>query len=222
MKRLVVGFLILAAAAPSHGAQKDAVSYVNPLIGTQRSSIGYGGTMPFVTAPFGMTSWTAQTRQNKISVTSYNYDDTTVSGFIGTHQPAIWMGDYGYVTLVPEIGELKTTPDARKLPYDHKTEETHPDYYSVLLDGGEGGSIRVEMTGTERCAMLRFTFPNEQAAASWLKPPGRELRAPLRLTPTPMKSLDITQTAWMRILVHWHSRTSRVTSSCSSNTRLRR
>ena len=161
MKRLVVGFLMLAVAAPSHGAEKDAVSHVNPLIGTQRSSIGYGGTMPFVTAPFGMTSWTAQTRQNKISVTSYNYDDTTVSGFIGTHQPAIWMGDYGYVTLVPEIGELKTTSDARKLPYDHKTEEAHPDYYSVLLDAGEGGSIRAELTGTERCAMLRFTFPKK-------------------------------------------------------------
>jgi putative alpha-1,2-mannosidase len=41
--------------------------------------------MPFVTTPFGMTSWTPQTRQNKISVTSYNYDDTTISGFIGTH-----------------------------------------------------------------------------------------------------------------------------------------
>jgi putative alpha-1,2-mannosidase len=34
--------------------------------------------MPFVTTPFGMTSWTPQTRQNKISVTSYNYDDTTI------------------------------------------------------------------------------------------------------------------------------------------------
>jgi predicted alpha-1,2-mannosidase len=115
--------------------------------------------MPFVTAPFGMTSWTPQTRQNKISVTSYNYDDPTISGFIGTHQPAIWMGDYGYVTLVPEIGELKTTPDSRRLTYSHKTEEAHPDYYSVALDAGEHRIIRAELTGTERCAMMRFSFP---------------------------------------------------------------
>jgi len=56
-----------------------------------------------------MTSWTAQTRQNKISVTSYAYKDTAITGFIGTHQPAIWMGDFGYVSLMPEVDEIKTT-----------------------------------------------------------------------------------------------------------------
>src|SRR5437899_9589033 len=103
MNRFAVCLVMLIAAQFS-AAQNDAVSHVNPLIGTQRSALGYGGTMPFVTTPFGMTSWTPQTRQNKISVTSYNYDDTTISGFIGTHQPAIWMGDYGYVTVIPQVG----------------------------------------------------------------------------------------------------------------------
>jgi putative alpha-1,2-mannosidase len=51
--------------------------------------------MPFVSPPFAMTNWTPQTRQNKISITSYEYDDAAITGFIGTHQPAIWMGDYG-------------------------------------------------------------------------------------------------------------------------------
>ena len=117
-------------------AKNDSVPYVNPLVGSQSSTIGYGGTMPFVTTPFGMTDWTPQTRQNKISVTSYNYDDTTISGFIGTHQPAIWMGDYGYVTIVPQIGTLRTTPDSRKLSYSHGSEIARPDYYRVLLDAG--------------------------------------------------------------------------------------
>jgi predicted alpha-1,2-mannosidase len=159
MKKLVVGLVLAAGAVSSRGAQKDAVSYVNTLIGTQRSAIGYGGTMPFVTTPFGMTSWTPQTRQNKISVTSYNYDDTTISGFIGTHQPAIWMGDYGYVTLMPQIGELKITPAERRLPYDHKTEHAHPEYYSVVMDAGANRIIQAEVTGTERCGMFRFVFP---------------------------------------------------------------
>src|ERR1700736_3723170 len=140
-------------------AERDAVSYVNPLIGTQKSAIGYGGTMPFVTPPFGMTNWTAQTRQNKISVVSYNYDDKTISGFIGTHQPAIWMGDYGYVTLMPEIGELKTSPEDRKMAFRHEDEVAHPEYYSVAMDAGGGKQIRSEMTATERCGYLRFTFP---------------------------------------------------------------
>ncbi|WP_213807757.1 GH92 family glycosyl hydrolase [Granulicella sp. dw_53] len=138
---------------------RDAASYVNPLIGTQKSTIGYGGTMPFVSPPFGMTNWTPQTRQNKISITSYNYDDPTISGFMGTHQPAIWMGDYGYVTLMPQTGVLRTTPDSRKLPYQHSTEVARPDYYGVSLDAGGGRTIRAEMTATERCAMLRFRFP---------------------------------------------------------------
>src|SRR5580698_10503866 len=160
MYRFAVGLLILTVGSFScYAAPNDAVSYVNPLVGTERSSIGYGGTMPFVTTPFGMTDWTPQTRQNKISVVSYNYDDTTISGFIGTHQPAIWMGDYGYVTIVPQIGTLRTTPDSRKLSYSHRSEIARPDYYRVLLDAGSDGKIQAEMTATERCSMLRFTFP---------------------------------------------------------------
>ena len=140
-------------------AQQDAVSRVNPYIGTGEGKIGYGGTMPFVSTPFGMTDWTAQTRQNKISVVSYKYEDKTISGFIGTHQPAIWMGDYGYVTLMPEIGALKATPEERKLAYKHADETVRPDYYSVSLDAGDAQRIRTEMTATEHCGFLRFTFP---------------------------------------------------------------
>ena len=158
--------IVLLAMGTATGlmAQNDAVSFVNPLIGTQKSAIGYGGTMPFVTPPFGMTNWTPQTRQNKISITSYNYDDTAISGFIGTHQPAIWMGDYGYVTVIPQVGELRTTPESRKLLYSHGSETARPDYYRVSLDAGSAGKIQAEMTATERCAFFRFIFPNAAPA----------------------------------------------------------
>ena len=92
--------------------------------------------MPFVTTPFGMTNWTAQTRENRISVSSYAFEDDTISGFIGTHQPAIWMGDYGYVTLTPEVDSVKIAPDARKLKFRRGDEVTTPYYYSVLMDAG--------------------------------------------------------------------------------------
>ena len=160
MTRFAALFLLSAGLLSSLSAQQDSVSYADPLIGTQRSAIGYGGTMPFVTTPFGMTNWTPQTRQNKISVVSYNFDDKTISGFIGTHQPAIWMGDYGYVTIIPQLGELRTTPESRKLPYSHESETARPDYYRVSLDAGAAGQIKAEMTATERCAIFRFTFPN--------------------------------------------------------------
>ena len=125
MNRFAVGLIVLTVCPfSSLAAETDAASSVNTLIGTQRSALGYGGTMPFVTPPFGMTNWTPQTRQNKISITSYNYDDTTISGFIGTHQPAIWMGDYGYVTVIPQVGELRTTPESRKLALQPWPRET--------------------------------------------------------------------------------------------------
>jgi predicted alpha-1,2-mannosidase len=144
--------------------ETDPASWVNSYIGTGSGPIGYGGTMPFVTPPFGMTDWTPQTRQNKISVTSYKYEDTAISGFIGTHQPAIWMGDYGYVTVMPEIGELKTSPDARKLAFTHADEVVSPDYYSVWMQTPKGQRIRAEMTATSRCSYLRFTFPAGEIA----------------------------------------------------------
>jgi predicted alpha-1,2-mannosidase len=146
-------------ARAQDAAAEDAVSQVNPLIGTGSGKIGYGGTMPFVTPPFGMINWTPQTRQNKLGVVSYKYEDTTISGFMGTHQPAIWMGDYGYITIMPEIGDLKTTPEARKLSYKHADEVARPDYYSVKMDAGESHQIAAEVTATERCAYMRFTFP---------------------------------------------------------------
>jgi predicted alpha-1,2-mannosidase len=165
MHRLVVALLIasLSSAIPVV-AQRDAASYVNPLLGTQRGPIGYGGTMPFVAAPFGMTDWTAQTRQNKISITSYNYDDTTISGFIGTHQPAIWMGDYGYVTLIPQVGSLRTTPKDRAMSFHHSSEKSQPDSYAVTLDPDTPNSIAAELTASERCALLRFRFPSHGTA----------------------------------------------------------
>ena len=156
MPRLLV---CLFSAAALLAAGRDPVAEVNPLIGTQKSKIGYGGTMPFVSPPFAMTNWTPQTRQNKISVTSYEYDDKTITGFIGTHQPAIWMGDYGYITLMPQVGGLQTAPEARGLAFSHADETASPDYYAVSLRTAEGARIRAELTATERCAFLRFRFP---------------------------------------------------------------
>jgi putative alpha-1,2-mannosidase len=135
-------------------AEKGSVDQVNVLVGSGSGTISYGGIMPFVAPPFGMTDWTPQTRQNKISVTSYQYGDTTISGFMGTHQPAIWMGDYGYVTLMPEVDRIKTSPDERKLAFSHADEVARPDYYSVSMQAGASRRIRTEMTATDHCAYM--------------------------------------------------------------------
>ena len=129
----MIPVLFSAGIVPCDAA--DAVAWVNPYIGTGAGPIGYGGMMPFVTPPFGMTTWTPQTRQNKISGVSYNYEDKKITGFIGTHQAAIWMGDYGYVTVIPQTGTLHTDPASRGQDFQHADEVVHPDYYSVFTTG---------------------------------------------------------------------------------------
>ncbi|MBS1820918.1 MAG: GH92 family glycosyl hydrolase [Acidobacteria bacterium] len=155
--------LAVAASALAAPPPKGNIDEVNTYIGTGSGPIGYGGTMPFVTPPFGMINWTPQTRQNKLSVVSYKYEDANIQGFMGTHQPAIWMGDYGYITLVPQVGSLATTPEARQMAFKHADEITRPDYYSVWMTAKDGSRIRAEMTATERCSYMRFTFPKGAA-----------------------------------------------------------
>ena len=144
----------------------EPVDLVNMYIGTDgHSRTEYGGTMPFIEPPFAMTSWTPQTRQNRISVTSYAYKDSAITGFIGTHQPAIWMGDFGYVTLMPEVDTIRTAPEARQLPFRHSDETATPYYYSVTMDAGLSRNLKTEITATEHCAILQFTYPKNACSS---------------------------------------------------------
>jgi len=158
MSCIAAGLLLLASASTAE--TRDPVDWVNPYIGTGGTEAGaeYGGTMPLVGTPFGMTNWTPQTRQNRISVSSYAYEDQWITGFIGTHQPAVWMGDYGYVTLMPQMGGLQPSPEYRRLRFSHADETVTPYYYSVRM-GPDGKRIHAEMTATDHAGYLRFTFP---------------------------------------------------------------
>jgi len=162
---LFLGMAVAHAAGVPLAGASTPVDWVDPHIGTAGSGSEYGGTMPLVTTPFGMTNWTAQTRQDRISVTSYNDADTHIQGFIGTHQAAIWMGDYGYVTLMPEIGPIKYAPEARQLPFSHRDETATPYDYAVTMDAGHGQRIRAEVTATDHDGYLRFDFPRHAQAS---------------------------------------------------------
>ena len=142
--------------------EKLAVDYVNPLIGS--SALGFadgldgGGTMPCVGTPFAMTNFVAQTRENKISEMPYVYEDNTIQGFMATHQPTVWMGDYGYVSLMPQVGQLKFLPKDRAMPFSHDDEVSGPHYYSVIM-GENDQKIKGEIAAASRAGMFQFTFP---------------------------------------------------------------
>jgi predicted alpha-1,2-mannosidase len=140
---------------------QEPIDEVNPMIGTTGPSVyDYGGMIPGVAVPFGMTHWTAMTRENKISACPYNYKDATIRGFLGTHQPAIWMGDYGYVSLMPLAGALSTSG---RLPYRHQDEVSAPNYYAVKMDDA-GRPLKAELTATTRAGFLKFTFPASETS----------------------------------------------------------
>lgn len=158
-KVFVMAMAVMALAAGA--AKKTPVDYVNPLIATAQK--GEGGSAPFVGQPFMMTNFLPQTRENKMGSMAYLHDDTQFMGFLASHQPTVWMGDYGYVSLMPQTGdEVKTLPADRALPLDHTKETSTPYYYSVKLPVAKGKEIKAEMTAASRAGIMNFTFPKKE------------------------------------------------------------
>src|SRR4030042_1077038 len=89
---LLIFFLAIAVCVVQ--AEREPVEYVNPLIGTSNLVLefSHGNTYPAVSLPFGMISWTPQTRNRRWM---YDYKSKYCQGFRGTHQSNVWMGDYG-------------------------------------------------------------------------------------------------------------------------------
>ncbi len=155
-------FVFLFLIPVSLFAQKKEVDYVNSYIGSARNKDG--ALMPTVGPPFAMTNFCAQTGENAISRMPYFYEDKQLIGFIATHQPTLWMGDYGYVSVMPQIGELKTLPKDRRLDFSHNEEKVSPYYYTVNLKTKENKTIKTEIASTSRCGIFRFTFPTTKEA----------------------------------------------------------
>ncbi|MCM1293809.1 MAG: GH92 family glycosyl hydrolase [Bacteroides sp.] len=160
MKKIIAAMMLFAALSGA-ASKKSAVDYVNPLIGTALK--GDGGAAPFVGEPFMMTNFLPMTRENKMGSMAYVYDDSQIMGFMASHQPTVWMGDYGYVTLMPQIGdEVRTLPAQRAMKFDHKDEKVTPYQYSVKMQTADGKQIKGEMTNASRAGVMRFTFPKRE------------------------------------------------------------
>ncbi|WP_462249188.1 GH92 family glycosyl hydrolase [Ferruginibacter sp.] len=148
--------------------KKQEVDYVNPLIGTAATGFAKGldggGTMPSVGPPFSMTNFVAQTGENFMSRMNYFYEDSSIIGFLASHQPTVWMGDYGYVSVMPQTGNLKVLPEQRALTFSHANEIATPYYYAVLLNADNNKKIKTEIASSSRCGIFQFTFPASQDA----------------------------------------------------------
>lgn len=145
-------------------ALPSLVDAVDPLVGTAgQDPTEYGGMVPATAPPFAMSRWTPMTRENGISRCAYHHDDDTVLGFLGSHQPAIWMGDWAFVALSPGAGPVRPDARDRGLPHDRATERARAESYAVDLLV-PGGRIRTRLTGTSRVGVLELTFDGDDRA----------------------------------------------------------
>ena len=68
------------------------------------------------------------------------------------------MNDYGMFSLMPITGDVTFDQEKRASWFSHKAEVAKPYYYRVYLADYD---ITTEIAPTERAAMFRFTFPQE-------------------------------------------------------------
>jgi putative alpha-1,2-mannosidase len=145
-------------------ASAGNIKYVNPIIGTDNIYPGngnYAGMIPTVGSPFAFTRWTPMTYENDVGTCPYFYQDDIFRGFLGTHQPAQWMGESAEIAVCPGTGLVKPTYSERGLKFSHEDEVSSPHYYMSTLST-ETGQIIAEATAVSRSCALRFTFKDEE------------------------------------------------------------
>ncbi|WP_425885721.1 GH92 family glycosyl hydrolase [Parabacteroides sp. ASD2025] len=148
--------VLTCLSSPALAEGFDPVEYVNPLMGTQSSyELSAGNTYPAIARPWGMNFWTPQTGKMGDGW-AYTYTANKIRGFKQTHQPSPWINDYGQFSIMPVVGTPEFDQDKRASWFSHKSEIAKPYYYEVYLAEHD---VKTELTPTDRAAMFRFTFP---------------------------------------------------------------
>lgn len=174
MKSFLILFSFLFTLATVHA--QDAVSFVNPFIGTNEM----GHTYPGATYPFGMVQLSPETDTIQYSIgqgyikdvyrycAGYQYSDKTITGFSHTHFSGTGHSDLGDFLIMPTTGKVQLNPGTAAFPetgyrsrFSHETEKATPGYYSVYLDDY---AVKAELTTTERVGFHRYTFPESSDA----------------------------------------------------------
>ncbi|MGX6744482.1 GH92 family glycosyl hydrolase [Streptomyces xantholiticus] len=143
--------------------------YASTTRGTNSSgSFSRGNTFPATAVPHGFNFWTPVTNAGSRSwlyeyARGNNADNLpTVQAFSTSHEPSPWMGDRQTFQVMPSAaaGTPDTSRTARALPFKHENETARPHYYGVTFENG----LKAEMTPTDHAAMMRFTYPGDDAS----------------------------------------------------------
>ena len=159
MKRLLLSIILAGCFCFLPAKNVNYADYVNPLMGTQSTfELSTGNTYPAIARPWGMNFWTPQTGKMGDGW-QYTYTANKIRGFKQTHQPSPWINDYGQFSIMPVVGRPEFDENKRASWFAHKGETAKPYYYKVYLAEHD---VVTELTPTERAAMFRFTFPENE------------------------------------------------------------
>ena len=159
MKRLLLSIILAGCFCFLPAKNVNYADYVNPLMGTQSTfELSTGNTYPAIARPWGMNFWTPQTGKMGDGW-QYTYTANKIRGFKQTHQPSPWINDYGQFSIMPVVGKPEFDENKRASWFAHKGETAKPYYYKVYLAEHD---VVTELTPTERAAMFRFTFPENE------------------------------------------------------------
>ena len=149
----------------------NLLQYVNPLQGTDSSyQFSNGNTLPLITLPFGMSSYSPQTNEEG-ERWFYHPSHHHFQGLRLTHQSSPWIGDYGHLVLMPQTGKLCLSPADRASSFVKHKMSLHPDYFKIellryqttleLTPAARSSFLRIRYGGGEEPRLLLSTFPGE-------------------------------------------------------------
>ena len=150
---------------------KNFLKYVNIKQGTlSEPRFSTGNTLPLTCAPFGMNSFSVQTRASG-GGWFYLPLHRQTEGIRLTHQPSPWVRDYGHFVLMPQSGKPYFTEDSRSSSFEETelspacTEIYFKRYFAqmgiVPTERSAIIRIRWDTCKTPRLAVLPFNFPTE-------------------------------------------------------------
>lgn len=134
------------------------IPYVNTKQGSKMSPrFSQGNTLPLTQMPFGMSSFCPQNLWGHGWF--YISDERHLYGLRLTHQPSIWLGDYGTLLFMPQREMPRSSADLASSSFRPEEAVLDPDYLKLELLRHR---TTLELTPTERGASLRLRYDGEK------------------------------------------------------------
>ena len=151
-------WLLLLFVPISLFAQKQAVDFVKPMIGTG----AHGHTYPGATVPFGMVQLSPNNgRTGWDWCSGYHYSEDKIKGFAHTNLSGTGCADLGDILITPGVLVKPNSATSLVSKFNHATEKAEAGYYAVTLAESK---VKAELTATARVGVHRYTFPKTSDA----------------------------------------------------------